>query len=179
MLKTDVPLCVAFPAFIFLNFCADYADSNDERLCLSNTMTLRRLFCVLFLVGFAVPCFAQGSVSDVDRQFTADVLKSRLFARTVEDKQFCDYVIQKRDDGTLSERIFYGAYQKAMTKEQNRRFLYFKTALEILCEREGIALYPTPQKTSPTTPTKTTTTLPTVSSFSFVSSVFRGLFQRQ
>ena len=162
----------------FLNFFADFADNQDVPLCPSKTMTLRGLFCFVFILGFIVPCLAQDNVSDAGKQFTADVLKTRLFARTTEDQRFCDYVVQKRDDGMIPSKIFYVAYQKAMTKESNRRFLYFKTTLEILCEREGIALYPTPVKTSPTKPTATATTKPTASSFSAISSAFRGLFNR-
>ena len=138
---------------------------------------IRRLFCLVLVLGFAAPCLAQGNVADVDIRFTADVLKSTLFARTSEERSFCDYVIQKRDDGTIPSRLIYGVYQKALTKDRNRRFAYFKTGLEILCKREGIVLSPTPAQTSATTPTP-----------SFVSSAFipsallpsplRGLFQR-
>jgi len=129
-------------------------------------MISRRLFCVALVLSVAAPSFAQGNVADVDRQFTADVLKTMLYAKTAEERHYCDYVILKRDDGTIPARLFYGAYQKAVTKERNQRFIYFKTTLELLCKREGIVLNPTPVKTSPTS---TSPRLP----FSF-----RSFFQR-
>ena len=76
--------------------------------------------------------------------FTADVLKTTLFAKTIDEKRFCDYVIQKRDDGTIPTRLLYGVYQKAVTKDRGRRFAYFKAGLELVCKREGIVLKPTP-----------------------------------
>ena len=106
----------------------------------------------------------------MDKHFTADVLKTRLFAKTPEDQQFCDLVIKKQNDGTIPHRLIYGVYQKAMTKEPNRRFLYFKTALEIMCKREGVALYATPVKTASNTPSSS---LP-----SFIPPALRAIFQR-
>jgi len=129
-------------------------------------MISRRLFYVALVLCVAAPCFARGNDSDIDKQFTADVLKTMLYAKTAEERHYCDYVIQKRDDGTIPARLFYGAYQKAMTQEKNRRFLYFKTTLELLCKREGIALNPTPVKTA------TSATSPKI------PSAFRGFFQR-
>ena len=127
---------------------------------------VHRLFCFAFVLGFAVPCLAQkNSADDIDQRFTADVLKSTLFARTSDERRFCDYVIQKRDDGTIPTRLIYGVYQKALTKDRYRRFAYFQTGLELVCQREGIALHSTPVRTSPTTPSFT---LPTL----------RGLFSR-
>lgn len=139
---------------------------------IQKTVILRWLLCSTLVLGLAACCLAQDNVfvSDKDKQFTADVLKRTLSARTVEDKQFCDYVVQKRDNGTLPSHLFYSAYQKAMTKDVNRRSLYFKTALEALCKREGIVLYPTSVKSSPTKPT--------TSSLSFIPSAVKGLFQR-
>ena len=86
--------------------------------------------------------FAQQRGTDIDKLLTADVLKTRLFAKTPEEKRFCDYVIQKRDNGTLPPKIIYAVYEKAVTKDKVRRFAYFKLGLEILCKREGIELYP-------------------------------------
>jgi|GEM_PF-1284040 len=155
---------------------SDFADNLDVRIYLSNTVIVRRLFCLALILGFIAPCLAQGNVDDGDKYFTADVLQSTLFARTPEEKRFCDYVIQKRDDGTIPSRLIYGIYQKALTKDRNRRFAYFKTGLEILCKREGIVLYPTPAQTSATTPT------PSFISSAFIPSAIpsalRGLFQR-
>ena len=126
-----------------------------------------RLLCFLTLIiSFAIPCFAQQRGSGSDK-FTAEILKATLYAKTDEEKQFCDYVILKRDDGTIPHRLFYAVYQKAMTQERGRRFAYFKAALEFLCRQEGIVLYPKPTKTS-------STTSPSVSSR--ISSVFKGLF---
>jgi len=144
----------------------DSADTLDVCPCLSKAMISRRLFCVALMLSVATPVFAQGSISDIDEQFTADVLKTMLYAKTAEERHYCDYVIQKRDDGTIPARLFYGAYQKAITKERNQRFLYFKTTLELLCKREGIVLNPTPVRTSASA---TSPRMP----FSL-----RGLFQR-
>ncbi|MCL2004826.1 MAG: hypothetical protein FWG73_01565 [Planctomycetaceae bacterium] len=100
---------------------------------------LRTLFFCVLLVGFAMPCSAQ-SANDIDKHFTADILKITLFARTKSERDFCDYVIQKRNDGTLPTQIIYSVHQKAVQKDRSRRFAYFKTALEIVCKREGIRL---------------------------------------
>jgi len=128
-------------------------------------MVVRWLFCLGLVLGFAAPCLAQGNTADIDKQFTADLLKMMLFAKTAEERQYCDYVIQKRDDGTIPARILYGVYQKAMTKDRNLRFIYFKTALEIICKREGIVFNPTPVGTAPATS-------------SFFPPAFSRLFQR-
>ena len=103
-------------------------------------VVVRRLLCLVLFLGFAAPCFSQQTASEPDKLFTADVLKKTLFAKTDGEKKFCDYVIQKRDDGTIPTRIIYGIYRNAMTKDRNRRFFHFKTGLEIICKREGIAL---------------------------------------
>jgi len=110
-------------------------------------MILRRLFCFALFCGiaafdFAVPCSAQQTAAETDLLFTAEVLKMTLFARTEGEKRFCDYVIQKRDDGTIPVWIIYGVYQKAIAKEPSRRFTYFRMGVETLCRREGIVLYP-------------------------------------
>ena len=109
-------------------------------------MIVRRLLNFVLLFGFACPCLAQTTTADIDKLFTADVLKTTLFARTIDEKRFCEYVIQKRDDGTIPTRLIYGAYQKAVIKDRGRRFAYFKTGLELLCKREGIILKPMPTK---------------------------------
>ena len=111
---------------------------------------LRRLICFVFVVGLAIPGFAQNDDPEANKLFTADVLKGSLFAKTVDEKRFCDYVIQKRDDGTIPTRLIYGVYRKALTQDRNRRFVYFKTALEIVCKREGIVLHPTSVRTAST-----------------------------
>jgi len=113
---------------------------------------LRRLFCFVLIFGFAVPCFAQKDDPETNKLFTADVLKATLVAKTADERRFCDYVIQKRDDGTIPTRLIYGVHRKALTKDRDRRFAYFKTGLEIVCKREGIVLNPPPVRTSPTTP---------------------------
>ena len=113
------------------------------------TATLYRLFCIIFALGFSALCFAQQEVTDLDKYFTADVLKVTLFPRTIDEAKFCEYVIEKRNDGTIPPQILYGIYQKAMEQDRGRRFPYFKTALEIVCEREGIILYPAPVASPP------------------------------
>lgn len=104
------------------------------------------LFSWLFILicCFAVPGFAQQRGNDADKLLTVDILKTRLFPKTPDERQFCEYVIQKRDTGTLPSRLIYAVYEKAVTKDKSRRFAYFKLGLEILCKREGIALYPAP-----------------------------------
>ena len=124
-----------------------------------------RLLCCLLLLGFAAPCPAQLKSSETDKMFTADTLKATLFAKTADEKQFCDYVIQKRDDGTIPPRLIYGVYQKAVTKDRSRRFAYFKSGLETLCKREGLLLNPTPVRVSPTMP-------------SLIPFTFKGFMQR-
>lgn len=129
-------------------------------------MILRRLFCLALVLGFTAPCLAQQRVAETDKQFTAEVLKTMLFAKTDDEKKFCDYIIQKRDDGTIPAALIYGVYQKAMTKERGRRFVYFKTGLELVCKQYGIVLYPVVSaKTLPSTPSP-------------FSSAFKSLFNR-
>jgi hypothetical protein len=111
----------------------------------------RQLFYALLVLGFAIPYFAPQLVADSDKRLNATILKATLYAKTDEEKKFCDYVIQKRDDGTIPTRLIYGVYQRALTKDKTRRFAYFKTGLELVCVREGLALYPTPVRTSATT----------------------------
>ena len=132
-------------------------------------MILRQLPFLLFIFTFAIPCFGQRNDGETEKYFTADVLISTLFARTAEERRFCEYVIQRRDEGTIPHRIIYGVYRKAMTQERHRRFAYFRAGLEIVCQREGIVLNPTATRRTPGTPSP----LP-----SFVPSIFRGLFQR-
>ena len=103
-------------------------------------MLFRQLLCCVLFLGFATPCLGQPASGDINKNFTADILKATLFARTVSEKSFCDYVIQKRDEGVLPTQILYAVHQKAMKKDRGRRFVYFKTALEIVCKREGIRL---------------------------------------
>ena len=170
--RNEPESCRYLPNFSILTksyrkFPPDSADNCNVSFCFSKTVIVRQLFCFVFILGFVTPCFAQEGAPDTDKRFTADVLKTTLFARTPEEKKFCDYVIQKRDDGTIPPRLLYGVYQKSLTHDRNRRFTYFKTALEITCQREGITLYPTPVRTSSTTSTP-----------SFITFPFRGLFQR-
>jgi len=106
----------------------------------------------MLLVGLTVTCYAQKAAPETNKMFTADVLKATLLARTADEKKFCDYVIHKRDDGTIPARLIYGVHRKAVTQDKGRRFTYFKTGLEIACKREGIVLNPTPVRISPTTP---------------------------
>jgi outer membrane lipoprotein-sorting protein len=113
---------------------------------------VRRLLCLALVLGFVAPCFAQQVPAESDKLFTAEVLKMTLFARTADEKRFCDYVIQKRDDGTIPTQIIYGVYRIAMTKDRGRRFAYFKSGLEFVCKREGITLYPPSVRTAPAAP---------------------------
>ena len=115
----------------------------------------RRLFYFVLLFGLTVPCFAQKVDPETDKMFTADVLKATLFARTADEKRFCDYVIRKRDDGTIPARLVYGIHRKAMAQDRGRRFTYFKTGLEIACKREGIVLNSSSAKMSPSAPSLT------------------------
>ena len=110
------------------------------------TVISRQLFSLILVLSFVTPCFAQQRGSEIDKWFTAEILKATLYAKTYDEMRFCDYVIQKRDDGTIPFRLLYGVYQKAMTKDRGRRFVYFKLALEFMCRQEGIVLYPTSNK---------------------------------
>ena len=134
---------------------ANYADVRgivafvNGNGCCMRTVMLRPLLLLSFFAlfcCFAAPGFAQQNGNDRDKLLTADTLKARLFAKTPDEKRFCDYVIQRRDNGTLPARLIYAVYEKAVTKDKGRRFAYFKSALEILCKQEGIALYPTPKR---------------------------------
>ena len=106
---------------------------------------VRNLFTLVLLFGLTAPGFAQ---QEDRNSLSADILKAKLFAKTIDEQRFCNYVIQKRDDGTIPPQLIYGVYRKALTKEPARRFLYFKTGLEIMCQREGIVLTPAPSRPS-------------------------------
>jgi len=108
------------------------------------TVILRQLLICALFCCFAAPGFAQQRGNNTDPLLTAEILKTRLFAKTPDENRFCDYIIQKRDNGTLPSRLIYAVYEKAITKDKGRRFAYFKFGLELLCKREGIALYPKP-----------------------------------
>jgi hypothetical protein len=123
-----------------VNGLVDSADNPDVSLSRPNPKMVRRLLYALLVLSFAVPCFAQRA--DIDKLLTAEILKVTLYAKTADERRFCEYVIQKRNDGTIPSRLIYGVHQKALTKDKTRRFAYFKIGLEILCAREGIALYP-------------------------------------
>jgi hypothetical protein len=111
-------------------------------------MFLRPILCLVLIFGFAVSCFAQQN----NNRITAEMLKTNLYAKTPDEKKFCDYVIQKRDDGTIPVSIIHAVYRKALAQEKGRRFVYFKTALELVCKQRGIALKAPSTNTSPTTP---------------------------
>jgi hypothetical protein len=100
---------------------------------------IRNLLYFVLFFGLTAPGFAQQSERS---PLTADVLKAKLFAKTTDELRFCDDIIQKRDEGTIPPQLIYGVYRKALTKEPARRFMYFKTGLEIMCQREGIVLAP-------------------------------------
>lgn len=69
-----------------------------------------------------------------------EVLEKTLYAKNSEEKAYCAYIIQQRDNGVLPMKIFYGVYYRAAEKEKARRFIYFRTGIEILCQREGVVL---------------------------------------
>lgn len=131
-------------------------------------MISRRLFCFLIVFAGTAVSLAQEDRSRNDKDFTADLLITQLFARTTDDQEFCAYVIQKRDDGTIPTRLIYGVYRKALSKDPPARFTYFKTGLTILCKQEGIVL--------DIEPTSTTTKW-SLNPLQWFSS-FKSLFQR-
>ena len=130
-------------------------------------MSLRLLIFFAIVLGFAAPCFAQQGAQP-GSNLTADVLIMTLFARTAEEQRFCIYVIERRDAGTIPPRLIYAVYRKAMQQDRGRRFAYFRTALEILCRREGIVLNPVAHETTPTG------TSPSI--LERILPAFRGLF---
>jgi hypothetical protein len=71
---------------------------------------------------------------------TVDILISTLYARTDAEKEYCKKIIQLRDAKMIPNRILYGTYRVAVTKERDLRLIYFQTSLEILCKREKINL---------------------------------------
>ncbi|MDR0520423.1 MAG: hypothetical protein LBH00_01070 [Planctomycetaceae bacterium] len=113
---------------------------------------MRVFFCLFFafvwtLFSYADAVFAQtglvqtGSAA-ADVWISADILQATLAAKTPEEQNYCNYVIRLRDAGYLPPRIFYGVYKKALSKDRNRRFYYFKYALEAVCKQERIPFYP-------------------------------------
>ncbi|MDR3198227.1 MAG: hypothetical protein LBU34_10210 [Planctomycetaceae bacterium] len=142
---------------------------------------------VFFLV---LQGFAQTNDGEGNTNLTADVLISTLYAKTNAEKEYCEKIIRLRDEEVLPNRIFYSIYRKSVTLEKNRRFTYFRTGLEILCEREGIIL----EQSAPFKPTNifgTASTKPTVAAskntsttakkqnpFSFVQKFYRSWFSR-
>lgn len=109
---------------------------------------------------------AASSSIGVEKQeaLTADILSVTLYAKTPAEKEYCESVIAKRDEGVLPMRTLYSAYRYGVKQPKDRRFVYFQNALETLCKREKIDLglssslrSPAYQyHVAPTTPTKST-----------------------
>ena len=96
---------------------------------------MRLVALVFILLSFAFVAVAQETgLSEME------ILAKMLYAKNSEENAYCQYIIQQRDNGTLPEKIFYAVYRRAVEKEKSRRFIYFRTSIEILCKREGIVL---------------------------------------
>jgi hypothetical protein len=71
---------------------------------------------------------------------TSVVLQNTLYPKTEAESAYCDFVIRCNEDGVLSSRLLYFAYQNALAAERNQRFLKFQKILELICKREKINL---------------------------------------
>ncbi len=157
-------------------------------------MNVRFFFtCVAFsffaFVLFCADCgFCQTNNFETDQSLTANILSKTLYTKTPEENAYCAHVIAQRNSGNLTNKVLYGAYRFAVQKEKSHRFIYFKTALETLCQREGLILEDMPTDHakkasvwSPSTFFKATTSKPTQPSTSTVTSTakkpFAFLFQ--
>lgn len=111
-----------------------------------------------------VPCVLGQNISveNGSAALTADVLISSLFAKTPAEKDYCVFVVAKRDEKVLPNKILYGAYRYAVNKERDRRFTYFKLSLEKLCKDKKIVL------NAPTVSVSRSTANP----FSFLTNIF-------
>ena len=87
----------------------------------------------------AVPSSAMQTAETV---LDAEVLTMTLYAKNTSEIAYCDYVIEQRNLGNLTNKVLFGAYRYAMKQDESRRFTYFKQALQILCQREGLKLTP-------------------------------------
>ncbi len=111
-----------------------------------------------------------GGMTTADNTLTAEVLCNSLYARTDEEREYCEFVIRMRDENVLPNRILYYAYKKAMQQDNSRRFIYFQTVLELVCERQGIVL-----EESSTSKIKKFFSLPTIVTKPTQSKVSAGL----
>ncbi|MDR0335869.1 MAG: hypothetical protein LBI18_02145 [Planctomycetaceae bacterium] len=143
----------------------------------------------LTVLLFVLQGFTQTNNAENETTLTADVLISTLYAKTDAEKQYCEKIIRLRDEKILPNRIFYGIYRKSVTLEKTRRFTYFQTGLEILCQREGIVL----ERSASVTPThlfgnmtkdltvaipeETTTMTEKQNPFSFIRKLFRSWYR--
>lgn len=107
-------------------------------ICLTSTIFL---FCASTEL-----CRAEQYGSTGENMLTADVLKMKLYAKTEAEKEYCDFVIRKRNEKILPDRILFGAYRRAVQEDKGRRFAYFRRALEILCKEAKIDLKDTDEK---------------------------------
>jgi hypothetical protein len=152
-------------------------------------MTTRLLiFAGLLMFLLATQGFTQTNDSEDNTILTADVLIATLYAKTEAEKEYCENIVRLKDENILPSRIFYGVYRKSINLEKNRRFIYFQTALKILCKREGIILEQStpfkPANVFSSTSTKPSFTVSKNSStsagkqnpFSFIPKLYRSWF---
>lgn len=140
--------------------------------------------CLIYCPGLS----AQSADFEADRTLTADVLGKTLYAKNTAEQEYCEFVIEQRNSGVLTNKVLYGAYRYAMKQEKGRRFTYFKAALENLSRREGIVMKnETPKASSwpaaftlsgattntPATPTPSTATSSEKKPFAFFYRIFR------
>jgi hypothetical protein len=95
----------------------------------------RRIFLISLLTGLSATGFAAA-----ENRLTADVLKSKLAAKTAEENLYCETVVRQRDTGVLPEKVLTSVYTKAVSKERSKRFIYFQNAMDIVCKKLKIRL---------------------------------------
>lgn len=118
--------------------------------------------------------------SSADSSLTVEILQMNLYAKTTAEKQYCEYVIEKRNEGVLPNRILYGAYRYAMKQDKDRRFTYFEMGLQKLCEESKIDLNASQARKKYFFSTKPTTAPPEATKPSFndaTKSAFSSFFK--
>jgi hypothetical protein len=90
----------------------------------------RRFFLFRLLTIIFAADGVTANTSAAPSRLTADVLKATLAAKTPAEIKYCDTVIKLRDSGEISERVLSGVYRNAVSKDRNKRFVYFQRALE-------------------------------------------------
>jgi hypothetical protein len=73
-------------------------------------------------------------------QLTSAILQNTLYVKSADEAEYCDFVIQCCENGTIPSRLLFCAYKNSVNAERNQRFIRFQKYLESFCKYEKINL---------------------------------------